>query len=162
MKDQPNLGVLSSPASSLPHLHPHFSPPGTYLPVFRMHDAAPFRSGMPVPHPSNPTPHLRSFLLIHRSKGHVCKLSPVPLLHTSCYKASFPSSPFSVYTLTCVITEYLSPPVSCRLHEDRNPLLVLLITAGTEGVLHRYLLDQRRLLEKERKKDDTLKHLQSQ
>ena len=40
--------------------------------------------------------------------------------------------------------------------------LQLLITAGTEGALHRYVLDKRRLLEKERKKDDTLKHLQSQ
>ena len=105
-------------------------------------------SGQECQHPTPPTPplHLWSFLLIRRSKGHVFKLSPVPLLHMSCYNASFSSSPFSVYTLTCVINEYLSPPLSCRLHEDRNPLLALPITAGTEGALHRYLLDKRSLL----------------
>jgi len=58
MKDHPNLGVLSSPASSLPHLYLHFSPPGTYLPVARMHDAAPF--GQECQCPTPPTPPLTS------------------------------------------------------------------------------------------------------
>ena len=98
------------------------------------------------PTPTTPPLHLRSLLFICRSKGHFFKLSPVPLLHMSCYKASFPSSPFSVYTLTFMMNECLSPPLSRRPREDRNPLLALPITAGPEGALHRYLLDKRRLL----------------
>ena len=105
-----------------------------------MHDAAPFWSGMSVPHSYNPTPApqvtliypqvQRALLQIKSSPpaGHVYVMLCVWHVYDmcmSCYEASFPSSPFSVHTSACMMNECLSPPLSRRLREDRDPLLTL-------------------------------------
>ena len=115
------------------------------------------------PTPTTPPLHLRSLLFIRRSKGHFFKLSPVPLLHMSCYEASFPSSPFSVHTSACMMNECLSPPLSRRLREDRDPLLTLPSQLAQKGhFTDTCCIKKGSWQSKESEKDDTLKHLRSQ
>ena len=143
-----------------------------------MHDAAPFWSGMSVPHSYNPTPApqvtliypqvQRALLQIKSSPpaGHVYVMLCVWHVYDmcmSCYEASFPSSPFSVHTSACMMNECLSPPLSRRLREDRDPLLTLPSQLAQKGhFTDTCCIKKGSCQSKESEKDDTLKHLRSQ